>query len=1226
MSNLFMLTGRANAAVRLFSTVALCLFVVGLVVYAQGTPTPPTIVASVEPGATQLAVPSNDVGDFYLYQGQRIPLNRSQDELGVRFSATLDPEAATAALQSVLPSAFIQQPGTPGTRGVFIVGLAPPDPKADVAHLAQEQLGQARAALNASAAIEFAVPVFINPQTGNKLLVTDEVVAKLRGGRTAAQLAERFAVTVVGPLWNTTDEYVLRLVDPRNMDPLKVANEMAASGLVEWAEPNFIQQYQKFAVPNDPLFPSQWHLNNTGQGGGTAGADAHLPGAWDVTTGSSTIVIAVIDDGAEMTHEDLAANIFTNPGEIAGDGIDNDGNGYIDDVHGWDFSNNDNDPSPMSVDDNHGTSVSGVAAARGNNGIGVSGACPNCRILPVKVFSPSFVGDTAAANAIRYAASFADVLNNSWGGGSPSSTIQSAIQWATTNGRGGKGSVVLFASGNSAGAFVTFSLSGIPAGTHGFRWKYAKDSSISSGDDTAWLAWVQFPGGERVNFESGSLPSGWTTGGNASWSVVTDRAHADEGLCMGKSAKAGTITHSQSTTLSVAKTVPAGTLVYRAWVSSEASFDKLTIDFSLNNTGSYTSYLARSGVPAITTDVAYPAAHPESIAVGASTDFDCRAPYSEYGPALAFVAPSNGGLSSITTTDRTGSAGYDTTSNYNSTFGGTSSATPLSSGIVGLLLSANPTLTVAQVRQRLQDTADKVGMDPYVSGRNDRYGYGRINAAAALGSGAPSITSLTPDVALPTTVGTPMTWTASTTGGTAPIQCKFWRYTGGTWTMVQNYSAVCTYPWTPTAGDVGTNAVEVWVRSAGSTSEVEASRQEWFTVESGLSVTSLTWDPSPPTVGTLTTCTATATGGTAPLEYKFWKRNPAGTWVMVQGWSTTNTYPWTPGTGDVGTNAIEVWVRSAGSSAELESSRQYYFNVLSSVAISGLTADVPLPASVGTPMTWTATATGGTAPLEYKFWRYSAGAWSMVQDYSTSNTYAWTPTSGEVGSNVIEVWVRSAGSTAVLEVSRQAACPVAVAISVTSLSPNVSLPTSPGTPMTWTATLSGGVAPVQYQFWKRNPAGTWAMVRDWSTTNTYDWTPGSGDVGVNAIEVWARNSGSTGPDASRQTWFGVASGVAISDLTATPSPVVAGDSASIVATASGGTAPLQYQFWHRNPSGVWTLVQDYSTSNTFTFTQTSGNVGYNLFEVWVRSNGSTAALEAARQVSLVVQVPAPLRP
>ena len=695
------------------------------VLRTQGAPTVNTSVG-VAPPETAL-----DAGDYYVFDGRRVPLLRSEEVVGVRFAAGASKSTVDESVRAL--GWEVETSGQTSMRGIAVVRIA----KATASKGGKPSGStavDALAALNALPEVSFAFPVLVNPTTRNRLLLTDEIVAKPLPDVEAAALAAEFDLVVVEQLWATCDEYVLRLRDAKRQDPLAVANAIAESGLVVWAEPNFVQEFTRFATPNDPRFPEQWHLDNTGQGGGTVDADVDAPEAWDVTTGSASITIAIIDDGVEKTHEDLVARIYVNPGEVAGDGIDNDGNGYVDDVSGWDFSNNDADASPGSTDD-HGTAVAGLAAATGNNGVGVSGVCQECRILPVKIFEgPAFAGDSVVANAIRYAASLADVLSNSWGGGAPSSAIQSAIQWANTNGRGGIGVPVFFASGNSAGAYVSFTISGVPAGTHRFRWQYIKDVSLSDGEDTAWLGWVELPGGEWVDFESGSLPAGFTTGGDASWSISLDRTRADEGRCLTRSAKAGTITDNQATYLDAVKTVAEGSLRYGAWVSSELNYDDFEFWFDDNDDGTWTGpYLGSNGVPTIITDVDYPAAHPESIAIGASTDLDCRAAYSQYGTALDLVAPSSGGSSSVTTTDRTGSAGYDAAGDYTSTFGGTSAATPLAAGIAGLLLSRNANLTEGEVRQHLQDTSDKVGLDAYdVSGRNDRYGHGRVNAAGAL--------------------------------------------------------------------------------------------------------------------------------------------------------------------------------------------------------------------------------------------------------------------------------------------------------------------------------------------------------------------------------------------------------------------------------------------------------------------------------------------------------------
>src|SRR4029077_6250481 len=103
----------------------------------------------------------------------------------------------------------------------------------------------------------------------------------------------------------------------------------------EYAEPNYI--VTATAIPNDPFFPQLWGLNNTGQIGGTVNADINATSAWDTTTGSTNVTVGIIDTGVDYNHPDLAGNIWTNPGEIPGNGIDDDGNGFIDDIHGWDF-------------------------------------------------------------------------------------------------------------------------------------------------------------------------------------------------------------------------------------------------------------------------------------------------------------------------------------------------------------------------------------------------------------------------------------------------------------------------------------------------------------------------------------------------------------------------------------------------------------------------------------------------------------------------------------------------------------------------------------------------------------------------------------------------------------------------------------------------------------------------------------------------------------------------
>ncbi len=194
----------------------------------------------------------------------------------------------------------------------------------------------------------------------------------------------------------------------------------------------------------DPLYSRLWGLNNTGQTGGRFDADIDAPEAWRIQSGSRSVTVAVIDSGVDYRHPDLAANIWRNVREIAGDGIDNDRNGFVDDIVGYDFANRDNNP----MDDNgHGTHVAGTIGAVGNNSLGVIGVSPNVSIMPLKFLARDGSGFTMdGVRAVDYATRMgADVINASFGGGGYSQAMYDAISRANSAG-------VLFvaAAGNAA--------------------------------------------------------------------------------------------------------------------------------------------------------------------------------------------------------------------------------------------------------------------------------------------------------------------------------------------------------------------------------------------------------------------------------------------------------------------------------------------------------------------------------------------------------------------------------------------------------------------------------------------------------------------------------------------------------------------------------------------------------------------------------------------------------
>jgi subtilisin family serine protease len=227
---------------------------------------------------------------------------------------------------------------------------------------------------------------------------------------------------------------VLRVKLPKGKTVGQAIAEAKRKGLR--VEPNY--KVRTTAIPNDALFIYMWALRNTGQTGGTSNADIDAISAWDITTGSDDVIIAIIDTGIDYTHPDLASNIWTNPGEIAGNDIDDDHNGYIDDVYGYDFCTvyeHVRDSDPMD-EHNHGTHVAGTIGAVGNNSSGVTGINWRCKLMACRFLNEDGYGSVAdAIDAINYAvANGAKVLNKSWGGSGYSSSLAAAITNAKDNG------------------------------------------------------------------------------------------------------------------------------------------------------------------------------------------------------------------------------------------------------------------------------------------------------------------------------------------------------------------------------------------------------------------------------------------------------------------------------------------------------------------------------------------------------------------------------------------------------------------------------------------------------------------------------------------------------------------------------------------------------------------------------------------------------------------------
>jgi hypothetical protein len=338
-------------------------------------------------------VPLKDADAFYSVDDRFIGLNVSTSKLVIGL------EQSSVELPTFLSGDF-------GLGG-----------RARVYQTTQELTPELLKSIEQTPGVAYTAPVYIAASTGTELTLLDEFIVNLKVGVSAQEFFSSLPeVASYRPLEGTTDQFVGRFASSTGRKALDRANLLQDNPQVEWVEPNFYQNWQRYYTPNDPRFGNLWHLNNTGQSGGLVDADVDMPEAWDINRGGSpTTVIAVIDDGVQSTHPDL--NIWTNPGEVSGDGIDNDGNGWIDDIHGWNFVFNTNQSEPLGTDA-HGTAVAGVSAARGDNNLGVTGAAYNSQVISIKMFDGNSVASTAnIAAALRYAAGINAAGNGVWNAG-----------------------------------------------------------------------------------------------------------------------------------------------------------------------------------------------------------------------------------------------------------------------------------------------------------------------------------------------------------------------------------------------------------------------------------------------------------------------------------------------------------------------------------------------------------------------------------------------------------------------------------------------------------------------------------------------------------------------------------------------------------------------------------------------------------------------------------------
>jgi subtilisin family serine protease len=283
--------------------------------------------------------------------------------------------------------------------------------------------------------------------------VPGEVVVKVKKGFLGKFLGKKsfLGAEVKKTMGLLAGDFVV--LKSQSKSALSLMSDLKKMPEVIYAEPNFI--YKAINFTSDPMYGKLWGMANTGRNEpnrngdfsgsvGLSGADLNAEKAWDITKGSKNVVIAVIDTGIDYNHPDLKENIWINTKEIAGNNVDDDGNGYVDDIHGWNANANNGNP----MDGNsHGTHCAGTIGAKHGNGIGVAGVMSDASLMAVKFLSDEGSGSLGdAVEAIDYATKMnVDIMSNSWGGGGFSQSLEDAIKAAKA-----KGILFVAAAGNDS--------------------------------------------------------------------------------------------------------------------------------------------------------------------------------------------------------------------------------------------------------------------------------------------------------------------------------------------------------------------------------------------------------------------------------------------------------------------------------------------------------------------------------------------------------------------------------------------------------------------------------------------------------------------------------------------------------------------------------------------------------------------------------------------------------
>ena len=361
---------------------------------------------------------------FYYYQGKKISLQQRTDKMYLKF----EPNANKEQIRAIISSDTSLQASDVNLDDHFSNFIILKAKKG------KQISSTTMKSFKKRAEIVSATPLlqYNNASQG----LTDEFVVKLKETTSYEQLeelAKQNNCKVEKENQFVKNQFMISVSKSSDLDALQMSNLFFETGLFEFSEPNFV--ILDAFNSDDTHFDQQWALKNTGQNGGTTDMDIRAEQAWTISTGAN-VKVAVVDMGVDLTHPDLQEHLLT----------------------GFDASGTNSGGAPVWSGDNHGTACAGIIGAVQNNKEGISGVAPNCSIIPIHVNDNfGYINQNWAATAIDWAwRNGADVISNSWGGGSPNTSLTNAINNAATQGRGGKGCVIVFSSGNDNATTVQY--------------------------------------------------------------------------------------------------------------------------------------------------------------------------------------------------------------------------------------------------------------------------------------------------------------------------------------------------------------------------------------------------------------------------------------------------------------------------------------------------------------------------------------------------------------------------------------------------------------------------------------------------------------------------------------------------------------------------------------------------------------------------------------------------